>query len=1115
MNNKTNVFLAIDDKIENLISLKALLKESFPQSMILTAQNGRDGIELAQKHDPDVILLDVMMPDMNGYEVCQILKADPVLQDIPVVFVTALSGDRETRLKAVENGAEAFIHKPIDELELQIQMRTLLRLRYLNVLKKERIAQLVEGLTDKTEALDASEQRFKIMVNSISDTIGITDIHGKIMYRSPNNARLFGVDPDETIGKNSFDFVHPDDRERVYHELEELVKSGPGATRTGEFRYLRHDGSSICVELEGRNMVDDPIINGLLLTYRDITERKEAARKLEEESEKLRALIESTEDLVWLVDPEHFGLITYNSALYHYFETGRGLSITPGMTPDDLLPEQFAQQWHSMYTTVLQHGAYKTEYSTSAMGKTLSLSFYPVKIEGVVIGISVLGQDITEKKKIEVALAESEERFRGIVNSMDDVVYTMDNKHRHTGVFGGWIKKSNLTEAHFIGKTSTDIFGEALGKVHEDAISTALLGQNVVYEWTVSGDAEKIYYQTSLSPMFSPNGRVQGIVGIGRNITNIKKAEVELIASKERFIQAQEMGRFGHWSFNMETQTFDGSKVTYDIYGLEHGTAVSFDTVIHCIIDEDVQRITSRFNELIQTGHHFDEQFRIRPYGSENLLSIRNIADLSIDENGNTIIAGVVQDLTELKKLEQQIQEKSQQNQRILDNLQDAYFQADLTGTLTLVNPKALQMYGYSSSEELIGLKSETLYDQPEVRQQLIERLKQNGYLTDFVGKGRRKDGTSFWVSMNVQYVRDVNGKIIGTEGLVRDISERIEMEEAIKHQRDYLIESNEKLQKSELKFKTMLETIPAALFLTVDNHTKIEYLSSYFTEMLGYTYEDLPNLDHWFAKAYPNETYRQQVINETTDSLMKSLADPTYKTEMISNVTCKDGSVKHMVWRGLMLDNQWLGCGFDLTRIHEANQKLQERLRQSVVAISKIGEMRDVYTAGHQKRVQQLSIEIAKRMNLPEQTIQNITYGALIHDIGKIYIASDILNKPGKISNLEYQILQTHAEHGYEIAKEIDFVEEIPLMIYQHHERLDGSGYPLGLKGEQILLESRILAVADVVEAMTSHRPYRAALGIEVALKEIEQHKGIKYDQQVVDVCLDLFNTHSFTFVD
>ena len=151
--------------------------------------------------------------------------------------------------------------------------------------------------------------------------------------------------------------------------------------------------------------------------------------------------------------------------------------------------------------------------------------------------------------------------------------------------------------------------------------------------------------------------------------------------------------------------------------------------------------------------------------------------------------------------------------------------------------------------------------------------------------------------------------------------------------------------------------------------------------------------------------------------------------------------------------------------------------------------------------------------MGLSDEAIMNLSYGALIHDIGKIYIASDILNKPGKITNLEFQILQTHAEQGYEIVKEIDFPDEIPTMIYQHHERIDGSGYPQGLSGDEIIIESRILAVADVVEAVTSHRPYRAALGIDVAIDEIQRFRGTKYDANVVDICVDLFN-NGYTLV-
>jgi putative nucleotidyltransferase with HDIG domain len=199
--------------------------------------------------------------------------------------------------------------------------------------------------------------------------------------------------------------------------------------------------------------------------------------------------------------------------------------------------------------------------------------------------------------------------------------------------------------------------------------------------------------------------------------------------------------------------------------------------------------------------------------------------------------------------------------------------------------------------------------------------------------------------------------------------------------------------------------------------------------------------------------------------------------------------------------------------KLKEANESLSRALGQTIDAISKIVELRDAYTAGHQRRVKTLACEIARVLGLSDEDIENISFGALIHDIGKVYIPSEILTKPGKITELEFKIIQTHAEQGYHVVKNMDINTRIPTMVYQHHERLDGSGYPQGLSGEAIILESRILAVADVVEAMISHRPYRPALGVEASLEEISHNKGIKYDPLVVDACLKLFREKNFEF--
>lgn len=200
------------------------------------------------------------------------------------------------------------------------------------------------------------------------------------------------------------------------------------------------------------------------------------------------------------------------------------------------------------------------------------------------------------------------------------------------------------------------------------------------------------------------------------------------------------------------------------------------------------------------------------------------------------------------------------------------------------------------------------------------------------------------------------------------------------------------------------------------------------------------------------------------------------------------------------------------LKRESEAAQRTHyEILLKTIDAFVLAIEKRDPYTAGHQKRVTDLAVAIGEGMGLGRNQIEGLRLGALIHDIGKIYVPGEILNRPGRITKPEFDLIKLHSEIGREIISGIDFPWEIEKMIAQHHERMDGTGYPEGLKGEEIIVESRIIAVSDVVEAISSHRPYRPALGIEAALEEIREGRGSKYDPQVVDLCVDLFEKGRF----
>jgi len=214
------------------------------------------------------------------------------------------------------------------------------------------------------------------------------------------------------------------------------------------------------------------------------------------------------------------------------------------------------------------------------------------------------------------------------------------------------------------------------------------------------------------------------------------------------------------------------------------------------------------------------------------------------------------------------------------------------------------------------------------------------------------------------------------------------------------------------------------------------------------------------------------------------------------------------------------MGISRDITELKKGEEELQrsfeklnKTLQGTIHTLALTVEMRDPYIAGHQRRVTQLACAIAKEMGLAEEQINALRFTGIIHDTGKINVPAEILSKPGRLNEFEFGMIKAHPQLGHDILKGMNFPWPIAKIILQHHERMNGSGYPQGLSGKDIMLEARILGVADVIEAMTSHRPYREALGIDKALEEISQNRSILYDSRVVDVCLKLFNEKRFEF--
>jgi len=328
--------------------------------------------------------------------------------------------------------------------------------------------------------------------------------------------------------------------------------------------------------------------------------------------------------------------------------------------------------------------------------------------------------------------------------------------------------------------------------------------------------------------------------------------------------------------------------------------------------------------------------------------------------------------------------------------------------------------------------------------------------------------------------------------------------------------EQTAKFRASEVNFRNSLDHSPLGIrIVTTDGRTI--YTNHAFLDIFGYANAAEINAVPYDV-LYTPETYAIHL-----ERVAKGKRGEDVPSSYDINIVRKDGEIRQLlVNRGEVLWNgerQFQMVYQDVTErvktekaLRDSYEKLNKTLDSIIQTMALTVEMRDPYTAGHQHRVAKLACAIAEEMNLPAEKIKGMQVIGAIHDIGKICVPSEILSKPGRITEAEFSIIKEHPRTGYDILKGIDFPWPVSMAILQHHERLDGSGYPGKLPGDSIILEARILAVADVVEAMASHRPYRPSLGLEKALDEVSGKKGIFYDAEVVDACLKLFNEKGFS---
>ncbi len=443
----------------------------------------------------------------------------------------------------------------------------------------------------------------------------------------------------------------------------------------------------------------------------------------------------------------------------------------------------------------------------------------------------------------------------------------------------------------------------------------------------------------------------------------------------------------------------------------------------------------------------------------------------------------------------------------LLNNIPAVVFKGYIDGTVDFFDEKVEEMTGYARNDFESRQRKWTQLifkeDIDDVKQSFIHALKTDrSYVREY--RIRNRQDNLMWIQERSQIVCDKNGRVQYVSGIFFDITARRQTEEALQEGERFLSSI----------FSSILDGISV-----IDLNFNIVQVNS--------------TMEKWYKHALP-------LVGEKCYEAQHGRSEPcqpcpAYRTILTGEPHFDTIPLKGVGGRGVgWVDVHafpWLSkttgkiTGVikyvrDITYRVEAQKTIEESLRNlqkalngTVKALANTLASKDPYTAGHQRRVVQLACALAQELGESPHYIEGMRVMGFLHDLGKIAVPGEILNKPSKLNEYEFNLIKIHSQAGYDILKAIDFPWPVALAVLQHHERLDGSGYPHGLLGHDIIMEAKILAVADVVEAIASHRPYRPALGLDYAMTEISQHQGVRYDPDVVQACLRLLSEKAFTF--
>ena len=921
--------------------------------------------------------------------------------------------------------------------------------------KKEKISKDKSPDTTKKrkkveKTVHHSEERFQNILENIQEGYFEVDLAGNFTFFNDIVCRALGYPKEKLMGMNNRLYTDKEELERVFEAYNKVYKTGEPNREFGQL-IIGKDGTKRYIEGSIsllKDSSDKPI--GFRGIVRDITERKQAEETLRKSEELYHLLAEHMTDIVWIMDMNLNVLWLSPSAMKargFSVEEIKALPLERQLTPDSL---RKAFDWLGKLTRlekdglITEHdGIFSRElefYCKDGHIIVLDCTFQFLRDEqGKATGILAEGMDVTERKRAEEKLRNSEEKFRMLAESSAFAIMM------HQGDL--WIyanraaeQISDYTEEELCGMHFWDIVhpdyrdmvkerghSRQQGKEMPRAYEFKIITKNGAVKW-VSLTGNPIRYEDKPTALISVT-----------DITERKRADEELIRVNRALRMLSDTNQALIRIADEMTLLNEVCRVTVEVGGYRMA-----------------------WIGLAQN----DEAKTVRPVVHAGFESgYVESANLTWADNERGRGPGGIAIRTGQPCINRNI---------------------PLDPAFAPWREAAIQ-HGYKSNIAL----------------PLISEGQTFGVLEIY------SVNTDAFDAKEVEILKEMAGDLAFGINALRTRVKRKQTEVA--------------LGESEERYRLIAENT-ADTIAVFDLNLNPTYVSPSILKLGGYTVQEAmtKTLNQILT---PDSLQKASKIFADQMALESSpTADPARTVLMELEQYCKDGSC---IWVELaasfLRDNNFKPKGIltitrDITERKKADAKLKltlDSLRRAVgttiqVLVSAV-ESRDTYTSGHQSRSADLACVIATEIGLDQDKIEGIHMAGIIHDIGKLSIPAEILSKPTKLTDLQFSLIKQHSRSGYEMLKNVESPWPLAEIVYQHHERLDGSGYPRNLKGDEILIEARIMAVADVVEAMASHRPYRPTLGIEAALEEIEKNKGILYDKTVADACLKLFREKGY----